>query len=431
MSCVASMYLSSDWQTAVYFFSYILSVPTCVLGIMGNIVVIYMAGFVLKERLSMIWFLNLAIADIIYLFFSPLNFVSALTREWPFGSLECNLYHFFSSAHTYSTIIIITALNVVCTLQVAKPTWHKYFISGRSRYYVCATIWTITILSSLPAVFHTDEHIFGDAKQCILFHYDLLSFSHVSRKYRSNIYGVSIPSQVNKQDEGSGSMLYNATVDTFENISNAILDFVPTNVPSYDVPKTALTASQNITSYDATNLTSIQVLSGSLTNVVSTTSTINGCQANDSQVVFQTIWNEMMFSTKCLAVPLLVIGYIIPLCVIITSNIIIALKVRKSPKKKPISLYRITVALGLVFFITKTPTVIAQIIFLVTTQDKNVQVMVDIMNILPVLSSLEYVSSCLNPFVYVMFGKQILRLLTGSSGSVFNNVFRSRSQTFQ
>ncbi|XP_066433616.1 C3a anaphylatoxin chemotactic receptor-like [Eleutherodactylus coqui] len=118
-------------------------------------------------------------------------------------------------------------------------------------------------------------------------------------------------------------------------------------------------------------------------------------------------WMEIFSTTTGLVVSLAVIGCVIPLCVILFSNIIIVLHVKNSQKTSSSKLYRVVTAAVLAFFSTRTPLVLAQIIYLVAVYTLRFTLMYKVIASLPLLSSIAAINTFLNPVVYVLVGKQV------------------------
>ncbi|XP_041434014.1 chemokine-like receptor 1 [Xenopus laevis] len=234
----------------IRYISFVLSVLTCALGLVGNALVIWVTGFHMKKHTCKIWFLNLAVADIVFVFCLPLYAVALLTDKWPFGRFLCKVYNYVSTCNMYVSIFIITTLTLDRVLATAKPIWHHKFRSRCICYSTCAVIWIITALSSLPVFFFSDEVIYGKNVQCRLVNVEQSLTTLSIRKRAAN---------------------YSAGNDTLS--TGSILDTLP---------------------------------------------------------VLQT-----SFLTNGILIPALVVGYFIPLFVILISNIIIAKQVKKSKSVKP------------------------------------------------------------------------------------------------
>ncbi|XP_075687543.1 chemerin-like receptor 1 [Rhinoderma darwinii] len=315
--------------TVLQYFSFILSIVTCIIGFAGNIIVIFVTGFIRKKSKSTIWFLNLALADFAFLLFLPLHAVSVLTARWSYGSAVCKFYNFLTFVNMYASIYILTALNIDRALSVAKPIWHLKFLSRKFGYSICAIIWISAAICSIPAIIYSDEHDINGEPQCVLFSNDLTSivYSNIDRNSSMSEVWRSFPRKLCDKP--------------FENLEK-----------------------------------------------------------------FKE-WIEILSTTRNLVVPLAVIGCVIPLCVILFSNIIIVFHVKNSQNASPSRLYRVVIAAVLAFFCTRTPLVLAQIIFLVAAYTLQFTLMYKVIIFLPLLSSIAATNTFLNPVVYVLVGKQV------------------------
>ncbi|KAM8960414.1 chemerin-like receptor 1 [Pelodytes ibericus] len=314
----------SDKPLAIQYSILVLSVLTCTLGFMGNTIVIVFTAFTMKTYKSKIWFLNLAIADLMYLLVLPLNAFAVLRASWPFGNDACKMHNFLSIANMYASIFIIAVLSVDRVLSVMKPIWHHKFCSRRFCYCTCAFIWAATGIISGLVIKSSHEFQFGDHAQCLLFTSDI---THVSFL---------------------GDFRFNVTEADKE-----------------------------------------------------------WCQwcCGDADSLILNLWNDILLTTRAVLVPPLVIGYIVPLCIILICNVAIAWQVRKSGTVKSSKLYCIVITAVMAFFLTRTPLVIAQIVMLISGDRMNFHLMYKAVMLLPLLSSIASVNCCLNPIIYVLVGK--------------------------
>ncbi|KAM4622288.1 chemerin-like receptor 1 [Discoglossus pictus] len=389
--------------------SFLLSVLCCVIGLVGNAIVIYITGFKKKGNKSKNWFLNLAVADFVFLLVLPINVVSDLKGNWPFGPHVCKMYNFLSNVNIYASIFIITALNIDRVLSVAKPIWHHKFMSPRVCYFTCALIWVVTILASLPTAIYSNEHNIGEEKQCLLGYTEYSISGHITELNVSvtDTYGkteMCVPSKYNTKDQ-------NTTTFTSRYQENATKDSThfAENTTSFK-PKIIHQRTSSIILKTVTYIT---------VDIIKKMNFSEECNDSDCfpKNALITKWKKMMFTTEIIVITLIVIGFVIPFCVIIICNCIIALKVRKSQTVKLCTLYRIVVTVVLVYFVTWSPLVIAQIIYLVAAQNMNFPLMCKINVFLPLLSSFAFSNCCLNPIMYVLVSKNVRTTLRDSWNS--------------
>ncbi|XP_066433939.1 chemerin-like receptor 1 [Eleutherodactylus coqui] len=321
---------STTHPSAIQYSSFVLSIVTSIIGLLANIIVIFVTGFLMKKNKYKIWFLNLALADFTFLLFLLLYATSVL-REWTYGSSMCKIYHFLTFINMYCSIYILTALNIDRTLSVAKPVWHLRFHSRRFCWCMCGVIWASSILCSIPAIVYSDVH---EENICSLSFYD--------------------PS---------------ALVNIFSFDLEDVEEDLPIDLIPQEICKNASVVYSN------------------------------------QEIV--TFGREVIFTAERLVVPLAVVGYIIPLCIILLSNIIIALHVKNSKMVATSRLYRVVIVTIMSFFFSKTPYVLAFIIYLVSVYTLKFTSMYKLSIVLPLLFSIAATNSLLNPLVYVLVGKEV------------------------
>ncbi|KAM4623193.1 chemerin-like receptor 1 [Discoglossus pictus] len=406
--------------------SFLLSVLCCVIGLVGNAIVIYITGFKMKGNKSKNWFLNLAVADFVFLLILPINVVSYLKGNWSYGPHVCKMYNFLSSVNIYASIFIITALNIDRVLAVAKPIWHQKFMSARVCYFTCALIWVVTILASLPTAIYSNEHKIGQAKKCLLGYIDYSGSGHINPEMEDIVENTTytrikryVPSELNTTEQNSDDINPFMLGDQ-ENSTN---DF-PYSLGFYNKKEGVLSSSMAMEGVIMSIIETMPIVTIPHLNYIN----LDDLDSSAKNVVI-TKQNKMMFTTKSIVITLLVIGFIIPLCVIIVCNCIIALKVRKSQTMKLSTLYRIVVTVVLVYFVTWSPLVIAQIIYLVAAQNMNVPLMCKINVILPLFNSIGISNCCLNPVMYVLVSKNVRSILNDSWNSIRNTFSRGSKST--
>ncbi|OCT57737.1 C3a anaphylatoxin chemotactic receptor [Xenopus laevis] len=361
--------------TAISYVTFGIFVLTSVIGLLGNAIVIYITGFKIKKQKSKIWFLNMAVADFLFLLWLPLDATNAITGNWPFGSYACKLYHFFSTFNMYTSIFIMTALNVDRAISVAKPLWHHKFVTQTICYRTCTCIWILTALSSLPALFVSAVYNTG-GNQTVC---SLLILGQDDQEYSNSTAKKDVFSYA-----GSSLSISNTTSNT-NNDHGTFIRFPHLREQCID----------------------------------------NECCANEETVA---IWSAAISKTLYFIISIVVIGYFIPLCVILISNGVIFCQIWKSQSTKTSRAYQITVSVVLVYFITWTPLIIAYIVFLTAMTTMNISLVFNVSVFLTLLNSIAYTNSCLNPIIYVLIGKQARDILLVSIKSLTLKEFNTSSK---
>ncbi|XP_075687699.1 chemerin-like receptor 1 [Rhinoderma darwinii] len=346
-----------SYSTGLQYFNFVASIITCLVGLLGNAVVICFIGFIMKKKhKSKYWFLNLAIADFSSLLILPFHAVAVHKGTWPFGHHMCKLFLFSFCVNMYASIFILSALNIARFLSVAHPMFHLKLMSQRFSFWTCFFIWFFTILSSLPVFYFGGEAKIGKVILC---------------SYLDNeIFG-------------------NVEFNTGYNVSseNTTRDFLASDIYTNFSPFFQRCSSDTC------------------------------CGGKET---FQ-FWEHLIFTSKWFLIPFLVVGYFIPLGIVIICNITIVVHVRKSKTVNAHRLYRIVLVIVMVYFITWTPLITAYIVLLISAFNMNLIVMMNVLQFMPLLINIAYTNSCLNPVVYVLSGGRMRTGLFDFISSIRNS----------
>ncbi|XP_046539695.1 N-formyl peptide receptor 2-like isoform X2 [Equus quagga] len=97
---------------------------TFVLGILGNGLVIWVAGFRMARTVTTLCYLNLAIADFSFTTTIPFLMVSmAMGKQWPFGWFLCKLVHIVVDINLFGSVFLIAFIALDRCICVLHPIW--------------------------------------------------------------------------------------------------------------------------------------------------------------------------------------------------------------------------------------------------------------------------------------------------------------------
>ncbi|XP_073457997.1 chemerin-like receptor 1 [Aquarana catesbeiana] len=137
------------------------------LGTTGNGLVIYFTAFVMKRTVNVVWFLNLAIADFIFMFFLPLSITQAsLNFHWPFGKFMCKLNSLILFINLYASIFLLTVISIDRFISVVFPVWCQNHRTPKLASFVAVAVWILAFIFSLPYFIFRDineaekDHVF-------------------------------------------------------------------------------------------------------------------------------------------------------------------------------------------------------------------------------------------------------------------------------
>ncbi|KAL3984325.1 chemokine-like receptor 1 [Sarotherodon galilaeus] len=138
----------------------ILYALTVVLGITGNSVVIWAAGFKFKPKVTNVWLVNLAIADLIFCFTRVFSLTKKLFFEhWPFGLFVCKFNAFFKYANMFCSVFLLAVISLDRVLCVWQPVLTKRRRTLWAARVVAVCIWIAAILFSIPYFIHRQVYL--------------------------------------------------------------------------------------------------------------------------------------------------------------------------------------------------------------------------------------------------------------------------------
>ncbi|XP_056330540.1 C3a anaphylatoxin chemotactic receptor-like [Danio aesculapii] len=123
---------------------------TVIVGLIGNGLVIFLAGCRMKTTVNSIWFLNLAIADFIFLLFSVTNFCLILSKQ---QTVFIDHFLFIPAAqNVFASIWFLVVISLDRCLCTWLPVWAQNNRTLRSAKIICIIIWVSSIGYILPYV---------------------------------------------------------------------------------------------------------------------------------------------------------------------------------------------------------------------------------------------------------------------------------------
>lgn len=122
-----------------------------VLGVVGNGIVIWVAGFRMKKTVNTVWFLNLAVADFLFTAFLPLSVAyTAMYFHWPFGRFMCKLNSTLSFLNMFASVYILVVISVDRCISVVHPIWAQNHRSVSHASVLSVLVWVFALLLSSP-----------------------------------------------------------------------------------------------------------------------------------------------------------------------------------------------------------------------------------------------------------------------------------------
>ncbi|XP_060617348.1 relaxin-3 receptor 1 [Anolis sagrei] len=149
------------------FISIVYSV-VCALGLVGNILVLYLMKSKWKKSSINLFVTCLALTDFQFVLTLPFWAVeNALDYTWLFGNAMCKILSYVTAMNMYASVFFLTAMSIARYHAVASAlkTRRQNGLSGACSpaKWLCVLIWILAILASLPTgIFSTTTTIFGE-----------------------------------------------------------------------------------------------------------------------------------------------------------------------------------------------------------------------------------------------------------------------------
>ncbi|KAM9456422.1 C3a anaphylatoxin chemotactic receptor [Clarias gariepinus] len=144
---------SEELRKAIHGTVVVLYCLTCILGVPGNALVLWIAGVKMKKTVNTIWFLNLAIADLLCCLSIPFTVAEIfLETHWPYGGTMCKVLPAIIVVNMFASIFTLNFISLDRFIQVVKPVWSQNNRTLGLAWGCCAMAWTLAILLSLPSM---------------------------------------------------------------------------------------------------------------------------------------------------------------------------------------------------------------------------------------------------------------------------------------
>ncbi|XP_042621695.1 C3a anaphylatoxin chemotactic receptor-like [Cyprinus carpio] len=140
---------------------------TLILGVPGNVFVVYVAGLKMKRTVNTVGFLNLAIADLLCCL-STLYYVieSNFDDYWPYGSITCKILQFVTHITMFASVFILNLISLDRFTQVITPVWAQNHRSLFIARLSCAGAWILALILSLTFMMSKETYKKNSKTNC-------------------------------------------------------------------------------------------------------------------------------------------------------------------------------------------------------------------------------------------------------------------------
>ncbi|NXF76990.1 C3AR protein, partial [Sclerurus mexicanus] len=163
---------SSEEQTAVHYgsasiVSIAIFIIVFIIGIPGNGLVIWVAGLKMKRSMNTVWFLNLAVADIMCCLSLPFFIVHlALHEHWPYGWFLCKVIPSVIIFTMFASVFLLVAISIDRCLLVMKPVWCQNHRKVKFISVICSGIWILAFIFCCPVFYYRETSTYDGKTEC-------------------------------------------------------------------------------------------------------------------------------------------------------------------------------------------------------------------------------------------------------------------------
>ncbi|XP_045387274.1 C5a anaphylatoxin chemotactic receptor 1 [Lemur catta] len=128
-------------------------------GVPGNALVVWVTAFEVKRAVNAIWFLNLAVADLLSCLALPILFTSIIQHNhWPFGEAACRVLPSLILLNMYASILLLATISADRLALVFDPIWCQNFRGARLAWVACSVAWGLAVLLTIPSFLYRTLH---------------------------------------------------------------------------------------------------------------------------------------------------------------------------------------------------------------------------------------------------------------------------------
>ncbi|XP_066510935.1 chemerin-like receptor 1 [Hoplias malabaricus] len=143
------------YMSSLVIFYIVANIIIIVLGLTGNGLVIWIAGFKVRKSVISIWYLSLAVSDFLFCSILPFFVYYRITSTWIFGPFLCSLIFLNISLNLFCSVFLLTIISVDRCVIVMFPVWAQNQRTVKKASMIVVLAWFISAVISVPAqIFH-------------------------------------------------------------------------------------------------------------------------------------------------------------------------------------------------------------------------------------------------------------------------------------
>ncbi|XP_023560349.1 C5a anaphylatoxin chemotactic receptor 1 [Octodon degus] len=128
-------------------------------GVLGNTLVVWVTTCEARRNINAIWFLNLALADLLSCLALPVLFVSIVhLNHWHLGDTACKVLPSLILLNMYTSILLLATISGDRLALVLSPIWCQRFRGSSLAWVACGAAWFLALLLTIPSFVYRRTH---------------------------------------------------------------------------------------------------------------------------------------------------------------------------------------------------------------------------------------------------------------------------------
>ncbi|XP_049643495.1 C5a anaphylatoxin chemotactic receptor 1-like [Suncus etruscus] len=128
----------------------VIYVVVFVVGVPGNLLVLWVTGSQVRRSINAIWFLNLAVADLLSCLALPIIIATIMHDSWLLGRMACSILIVPFYFNLYASVLLLATISADRFLLVFRPIWCQKHRVARRAWLASGVAWMLALALSIP-----------------------------------------------------------------------------------------------------------------------------------------------------------------------------------------------------------------------------------------------------------------------------------------
>ncbi|XP_019958851.1 prostaglandin D2 receptor 2-like [Paralichthys olivaceus] len=144
------------------------------IGIMENLLILWVVGFHVRRSIISVWILNLAASDLLATAFLPFfTLYMARGNTWTLGRTFCRIYSSTFFLNMFVSGFLLAAISMDRCLVVLRPVWAQNHRNIQLVGKICGMIWALAVVCTIPFYIFRDTIPLSNGKILCYYNYNV------------------------------------------------------------------------------------------------------------------------------------------------------------------------------------------------------------------------------------------------------------------